>query len=378
MKKQIVSFIILFSAVSSFGSDRYWKNNREFLHFLTDPQNLVSDEFKVRSKDLNSVVFWYMIYTKVDSSLVVIHDKNDLSLIYDVVEVTRAQQRLREIKQRLQRLSNLSKQKKLFGRDELNKVSSSLRKGSSAFYRELIENVRTQTGQRDRIEAGLSRSGPYEKFLIQLTQEMKIPRELKSISFLESSFNPRATSRVGAKGVWQLMPGIGRKLLPKSSQIDYRENVALSSVSAFHLLKQNFRILKNWEKSITAYNSGLGQFIGKKNNRRIRFASRNFYPEFLALTHALAYRKQIFDVSSSNKKPMMKIYLASCSSKIRSFWDNIKKHNHHLESDDLRNSKVYFASLKRHQGFKEISLKTLAMRTPAQIDKDHHYNCSTR
>lgn len=120
----------------------------------------------------------------------------------------------------------------------------------------LAENVRAQTGQRENISKGLERVNYYRETLTALMDIFEIPPELINISFLESSFNPDAKSKVGATGAWQFMRHTGKHFMRIDQYVDQRLNPVISSISAFHLLKQNFQILKDWSLAIAAYNSG--------------------------------------------------------------------------------------------------------------------------
>ena len=52
-----------------------------------------------------------------------------------------------------------------------------------------------------------------------------IPLELKYLPVIESALNPKATSRVGAAGLWQFMPSTGKQYgLEINSLVDERRN----------------------------------------------------------------------------------------------------------------------------------------------------------
>jgi len=119
-----------------------------------------------------------------------------------------------------------------------------------------------------------------------------------------------ATSKVGAAGIWQFMPGIGRKYMIVNEQFDERRNPWKASEAAAKLLKENHIILnKNWGLALTAYNHGPGgvktamKKLGTKDisiivrnyrSRNFDFASANFYTCFLAAVHAQKYRDIIW------------------------------------------------------------------------------------
>jgi membrane-bound lytic murein transglycosylase D len=77
-----------------------------------------------------------------------------------------------------------------------------------------MEDMRFQTGQRDNVINGITIADRYFPWMEQIFRETGVPWELTRLGLVESSFNHRATSRVGAKGVYQFMEVTARKILP--------------------------------------------------------------------------------------------------------------------------------------------------------------------
>jgi membrane-bound lytic murein transglycosylase D len=124
------------------------------------------------------------------------------------------------------------------------------------------------------IHKGLLRSFAYDNFFKKHLKLFNLPKELLAIPFLESSFNRDATSRVNAAGMWQFMPYIGNLMMPKTTDnVDYRYNPVVSTIAAFHLLKENKMILKSWDLAITAYNSGTKHLI--RARRKFKNRTKN-------------------------------------------------------------------------------------------------------
>jgi membrane-bound lytic murein transglycosylase D len=158
-------------------------------------------------------------------------------------------------------------------------------------------NIRFQLGQSDKFRAGLVRSGAWEPHIRRTLEDMGLPEELAALPHVESSFNPDAWSRVGAAGLWQFTRATGRRYMRIDHIVDERMDPFASSVAAARLLEHNYSITDNWAMAITAYNHGLAGIrraarqVGTKNiatiidqysSRTWGFASRNFYPAFLA------------------------------------------------------------------------------------------------
>ena len=63
-----------------------WKSPHTVMPYLTDRENRVDDIFQVSPYYYPNVAFWFLVYTQFESSSVVLHDKNNLSLIYKVLD----------------------------------------------------------------------------------------------------------------------------------------------------------------------------------------------------------------------------------------------------------------------------------------------------
>ena len=86
-----------------------------------------------------------------------------------------------------------------------------------------------------------------------------MPLELKYMAIIESALNPRAESRVGAKGLWQFMYRTALNYgLKVDSYTDERMDPVLSVDAAARYLKDAYRIFGDWSLAISAYNCGSG------------------------------------------------------------------------------------------------------------------------
>ncbi len=316
----MLKFLLLLTiSISTYSNDK----------FLNDYQARVSSKFKISKFFKPAVKFWFDIYTKHPSSHTVIHDKEIYSLVYGSAQNEKAFKR--NLIQQLNNLkSNYYSEPKLF---KLISSSVFLPKNKlkrSKIIAKLIKNIRGQRGQKDMIRNGLVRFSNYEHYLLRLTKDFNLPKELLAISFLESSFNNLARSKAAAAGAWQFMPLIASYFLPKRDRfIDYRYNTIISSISALHLLKQNIQILKTYDLAVTAYNSGTKSILKAKrrnkkannleyiiknvNGKNFGYASKNFYAEFLALTRVLAYKTKLFKNLPKSKKVNYFVYTANCA-----------------------------------------------------------------
>jgi membrane-bound lytic murein transglycosylase D len=128
-------------------------------------------------------------------------------------------------------------------------------------------------------------------------RERNLPVELTNMPFIESSFDYKAYSSVGAAGLWQFMRRTGLQYLRINSLIDERRDPVEATKAAARYLSEAYAKLGNWPLAITSYNHGvygvarkvreagtsnLVDLIEDPQKRWFGFASTNFYPEFLA------------------------------------------------------------------------------------------------
>ncbi len=170
-------------------------------------------------------------------------------------------------------------------------------------------SIRSQRGQREFIAKGLEVAPKYLPYAEEEFRRQGLMPELARIAFIESSFNLQALSKVGASGVYQVMPETGRDYLIVSGEIDERNDPIKASRAAAKLLAMNFRILGEWPLAITAYNHGVGgisramremgtkdivKLINGYDGDNFGFASKNFYSGFLGLLATLKNSAKVF------------------------------------------------------------------------------------
>lgn len=162
------------------------------------------------------------------------------------------------------------------------------------------DRIRSQTGIKEKFADAIRVSRRYIKAMEVIFRQEGVPVELTRLPFIESSFNVQAYSKVGAAGIWQFMPTTGRLFnLRINHLVDERRDPLIATQAAARLLKANYEHLGSWPLAITAYNHGPGgvaaavdavgsddiaTIIKNYKGSRFGFASRNFYPEFLAAT----------------------------------------------------------------------------------------------
>ena len=171
------------------------------------------------------------------------------------------------------------------------------------------DRIRSQTGIGEKFRRGIQISGRYAKEMEAIFRRAGLPLELTRLPLIESTFDVTAYSKVGAAGIWQFMPSTGRMFMRVDRLIDERRDPLLATQAAAKLLKANYAQLGTWPLAITAYNHGpagiaravksvgttdIARIIRSYKSRSFGFASRNFYPEFLAAVEIEKNHKTYF------------------------------------------------------------------------------------
>ena len=97
------------------------------------------------------------------------------------------------------------------------------------------------------------------KTIQQILVKRGIPAGLMYLAIVESELKNSATSRVGAAGIWQLMPETARTLgLEVNGKADQRRHTGQSSIAAANYLKELYKQFDDWLLVVAAYNCGAG------------------------------------------------------------------------------------------------------------------------
>lgn len=277
-----------------------------------------SENFPVYQGIKKNVRFWEDIYSRYTTRQGVLHDRDNLDLVYTVVDLvdwdTKGSARINKKLIKLARqhykaiLAELASGKKPVTQDE-KRVAAMFAGKSHQAMRKARDNIRLQVGQSDRFLEGFVRSGSYMPAIKKIFMAYKLPQELAYLPHVESSFNTEARSKAGAAGLWQFTRSTGRQYMRVDNVIDLRYDPYYSTKAAAIFLKENFDILGSWPLAITAYNHGRNgmqramkkygsyELIFKKHKtRQFSFASRNFYSEFIAainVAHRLEKNKSV-------------------------------------------------------------------------------------
>ena len=120
-----------------------------------------------------------------------------------------------------------------------------------------IKQIRLQMGLKERMQNALFVSGRYLPMMEKIFKSKELPIELTRLVFVESSFNVNAQSKVGASGLWQIMPFVAKPKGYMQDLYDKRNHPYYATLLAADILKTNYRGLKKWPLAVSAYNHGL-------------------------------------------------------------------------------------------------------------------------
>lgn len=163
--------------------------------------------------------------------------------------------------------------------------------------------IRFYTSKKKYFYGIMQQAEPYVYFVASEMQANNMPMELALLPFIESSYNPTASSPGNQNvGMWQFGAATGRNFgLAQNSWYDGRRDVVASTDAAIRLLKKLYaRFDNDWLLAIAAYNAGDGtiqQAIDK--NRRagkptdfwslpLNKTTQGYIPQLIALSKIVA------------------------------------------------------------------------------------------
>ena len=173
-------------------------------------------------------------------------------------------------------------------------------------YNEIVKNYIVLYAEKmgERFENMLGLCSYYMPIFQETFDRYNLPEELKAMAIIESALNPRAESRVGAKGMWQFMYGTAKQYgLHIDSFVDERMDPVKSADAAARYLRDAYDIFGDWNLAIASYNCGAGNV-----NRAIRRSggsrafwdiwpflpreTRGYGPAFVGALYAMKYYKE--------------------------------------------------------------------------------------
>ena len=287
--------------------------------------------FPVPAEIEPNVNFWRNVYGVWGRDKVAFHDDEHMGVIYEVAELpgviskggytaeqqgfVRARQEyykdlVRDLERRQSSHAPLSPQQQVL----LTKFEQD---GGARGVYGAAERVRAQRGLRDRFRRGVEISGRYDKAFREVMRAHGLPEDLAYLPHVESSFQTNAVSSAGATGVWQFMPATGRIFMHVNGAVDDRMDPILSAQGAAGYLSQAYNRLGSWPLAITSYNHGqggmanakaqygqdFGRIVKNYQGKAFKFASRNYYAEFIAAREVAGHPQRYFPEGIQYESP---------------------------------------------------------------------------
>ncbi|HZP45434.1 MAG TPA: lytic transglycosylase domain-containing protein [Candidatus Binataceae bacterium] len=263
-----------------------------------------------------NIKFWVDVFTAYTERDFIIHDKDQVWRIYQVMhlpgEGTPSREDTAAVNDYLREkytdiLNRLATGAQPLTYDERH-VAELFKGEPPAAYALAAENLRVQEGMRERFAEGLLRSRYYRPTMERIFRAAGLPPELVTLAEVESGFQTGARSSAGAVGIWQFTRDTGRQYMRITRYHDDRLDPEAETQAAAALLRSNYDRLGSWPLAITAYNYGTGgmeqaseQYDGDFarifrafSGSHFGFASRNYYAEFLAALQIHRYEDKYF------------------------------------------------------------------------------------
>jgi soluble lytic murein transglycosylase-like protein len=224
-----------------------------------------------------NIAFWKKVYSEYNDTTLVFHDANTF-----------------EVYSELKGIPIDSNNKKFM-------VASEFRKLEEKLNSEDLENVRVQRGAKEKWIEGTKNSKKLLPMIKKVFKKYGVPERISYLPHVESSYDASAGSRVGAKGLWQIMPSTAKLYGVRNISRLYEPTYATDI--AAKILLDNYEALGDWDLAINAYHSGQGSLrraveetgsrdicviIEEYKGKTFKFASKNYLGQFYAaleLTH---------------------------------------------------------------------------------------------
>lgn len=159
---------------------------------------------------------------------------------------------------------------------------------------------------QEYIDRVAERAQPYLYHIVQRLRERQLPLDLALLPIVESAYQPFAYSPSHASGIWQFIPGTGKRYgLKQNWWYDGRRDIVAATEAALDYLEMlHKRFDGNWLHALAAYNTGEGRLERaiRRNKRtgkstefwdlRLPRETRGYVPSLLAVAEILKHPKK--------------------------------------------------------------------------------------
>jgi len=172
------------------------------------------------------------------------------------------------------------------------------------------EDVRTEINRYLRkksagyVQRLIGKAEYYIPMFEEVLDASNMPLELKYLPIIESAANPVAISPAGATGMWQFMPGTGKRFdLQIDKYIDERCSPLESTYAAAEYLQYLYDRYEDWTLALAAYNCGSGN-VNKaikaskggttywEIRRYLPRETQKYVPRYIAAVYLMTYYKE--------------------------------------------------------------------------------------
>ncbi len=266
------------------------------------------------------VDFWVEVFSRWDKNTAILHDNDEPWRVYQAVDginsctgksVKRERKRLQANLNAL--ADRLKKDQAPNGRIQGHLAKQFDRLNSRIVYR-AAKNIRCQLGVQDQFSGALGRFERYKGLVSGIISDAGMPADLLYLPFVESSYRANAYSKVGAAGMWQIMPNTARSLgMELNAVLDERLDPEAATRGAMRYFKKAHKSLVPLAKEarpgisqaeinpfiVTSYNYGVNgmrraikqlgpdfpKVLDEYKSAAFQVAVKNFYASFLAARH---------------------------------------------------------------------------------------------
>jgi membrane-bound lytic murein transglycosylase D len=163
------------------------------------------------------------------------------------------------------------------------------------------DKVAYYAARPDYLQRIFDRSRLYLYHIVEELEKRGLPTELALLPMVESAFNPMAYSRAHASGLWQFIPGTGKRYdLAQNWWYDGRRDIVDSTSAALEYLTKLYEMHGDWHLALASYNWGegsVGRALAKNRaaGKPTDYASltmpaetRHYIPKLQALKNIIA------------------------------------------------------------------------------------------
>jgi membrane-bound lytic murein transglycosylase D len=165
----------------------------------------------------------------------------------------------------------------------------------------VAEKMASYAARPDYLQRMFERSRLYLFHVVEELEKRGMPTELALLPMVESAYNPMAYSRAHASGLWQFIPGTGKRFeLEQNWWYDARRDIVESTNAALDYLAKLHEMHGDWHLALASYNWGenaVGRAIARNEAAGLPtdYASltlppetRHYVPKLQALKNIIA------------------------------------------------------------------------------------------